>query len=253
MGSFVRLGSLRFGDVRPEADDRIRARVEQIQGAPEVWLSSGMRAARIPRVLGAGILGALLLGLSAMPAWASTGEVPRSVVQTQAARALAAATGQNLPKVTCPTGLKGKVGASINCIVIPSGSTTKYPVRVTVNSVRNGVAHFHVQVGQAIQAGDRTTFCRDNATLDKATLGATKPSDLIAIFKANKSTIDEFQATAPPAIVKDAGTLAQAAATAIRSGNASAFTTKAVARAARTTDAYCHQNADGTPATTSGG
>jgi hypothetical protein len=209
--------------------------------------------ARIPGVLAAGVLGALLLGLSGLPAWASTGNVPQSVVQAQAAKALAAATGQKPPTVTCPTGVKGQVGASIDCIVIPNGSTTKYPVRVTVNSVRNGVAHFHVQVGQAINAGDKTTFCRDNATLDKATSVATKPSDLIAIFEANKGTIDEFQATAPPAIVKDAGTLAQAASAAIRSGKTDPFTTKAVARAGRNVDTYCQQNPDGTPAATSGG
>jgi hypothetical protein len=219
----------------------------------DVWLCTRVLRPRIACILGAGVLGATLLGLSGPPAGASTGNVPKSVVQTQAAKALAAATGQKLPTVICPTGLKGKVGASLDCIVIPNGSTTQYPVRVTVNSVRNGAAHFHVQVGQAINAGDKTTFCRDNATLDKATSVTTKPSDLIAVFEANKSTIDEFQATAPPAIVKDAGTLAQAVSAAIRSGNADAFTTKAVARAGRNVDAYCQQNPDGTPGTTSGG
>jgi hypothetical protein len=82
--------------------------------------------------------------------------------------------------------------------------------------------------------------------------GGHEAPDLIAIFETNKSTIDEFQATAPPTIVKDAGTLAQAAATAIRSGNLSAFTTRAVARAGRNMNAYCQHNSDGTPVLTGG-
>ena len=96
-------------------------------------------------------------------------------------------------------------------------------------------------------AGDKTAFCNDNATLDKATSAAQQPSDLIAIFKANQSTITDFQAKAPSAIVDSAGPLAIAANNAITSGDATAFTTPAIMADGKAVDAYCGQNADGTP------
>jgi hypothetical protein len=76
--------------------------------------------------------------------------VPQKTVETQVATQLqqavkAAAT----PKVVCPGDLDAKVGATMTCTLTPSGSTTTYPVKVTVSSVTNGVAHFHAQVGAA--------------------------------------------------------------------------------------------------------
>jgi hypothetical protein len=201
----------------------------------------------LTRLVAAASCSAVLIGLAVAPAGASTGQVPRAVVETQAAKVLAAETGQKLPRVKCPGDLNAKVGASINCTLTANGSTTKYPVKVTVTSIRNGTAHFNVQVGQAAGAGNMTKFCNDNAILDRATSAAKVPSDLIAIFKANVSTLNDFQATAPSRIVDDAGTLVHAARVAVNSGSAKAFTTSAIVKAGERVDAFCGQNADGSP------
>jgi hypothetical protein len=179
-----------------------------------------------------------------------TGEVPQATVQTQVARQLAAETQQPIPTVTCPGGLTAKVGATIDCTLRPKGATTTYPVHVTVNSVTNGTAHFFAQVGQAAGAGDKVAFCHDNALLDQATSGARQASDLVPVFRANQSLLDDFQAKAPAAIVTQAGILVLAADRAIRSGNASAFTTPTVVAAGQKVDAYCGQNGDGSPSST---
>ena len=180
-------------------------------------------------------------------AGASTGVVPKSTVEANTAKALAQETGQKLPKVVCPSGLKAKIGASIHCTVTPYGSTMKYPATVTVRSLHKGVASFHIQVGQAIGAANKVEFCRDNAHLLQATYVAQTPADLIPIFKANEATIVDFQATAPSAIVAAAGTLVQAARTAVNTGNANGFTTSAVQNAASQVNAFCGQNPDGSP------
>ena len=119
-------------------------------------------------------------------------------MESQVAAQLAAETSQPVPKVTCPGGLQAKVGATIDCTLVSKGSTTQYPVHVKVTSVSNGTAHFDAQVGQAAGAADKTTFCNDNAILDKATSAAQQPSDLVAIFKANQATIAEFQVDGAP-------------------------------------------------------
>jgi hypothetical protein len=206
-----------------------------------------MNLSRIARAA-AGLACAALLGAYSASAGAAAGQVSKSVVEAQAAKVLAAQTGQPLPHVTCPGGLPGRVGASIKCTLTPKGSTTKYPVTVTVRSIHGGTANFYVQVGQAIGAANKTEFCKDNAILDQATSVAQTPSDLIPILKANESTILDFQATAPSKIVVDAGKLVQAARNAIKTGNANAFTTKAIMKAGANVDAFCGQNPDGSPA-----
>jgi len=173
-------------------------------------------------------------------------EVSQSDVQSQVATQLAAETSQPVPKITCPSGLPAKVGASIDCTLTPQGSTTTLPVHVTVTSVKNGTAQFSAQVGQAAGAGDKTAFCDDNATIDKAT-ASVQASDLIAVLKANQATINDFQATAPPDIVTSAGPLAIAANNAIASGDISAFNTQAIQADGNKVNAYCGQNPDGTP------
>jgi hypothetical protein len=120
---------------------------------------------------------------------------------------------------------------------------------VTVTSVTNGTAHFTAQVGQTAGAGDMAAFCNDNAILDHATSAAQQPSDLIPIFKANQSTITDFQAKAPSAIADSAGPLAIAAKNAISTGDASAFSTTTIMTDGAAVDAYCNQNSDGTPIT----
>jgi len=208
-----------------------------------------MPTTRLIRTTFAGSIAVVALGvLGAGAAAAATGSVPRSVVEAQAARILASETGQGLPHVKCPSDLKGKVGASIKCVLTPKGSKLKYPVVVTVNSVRKGTAHFHVQVGQAIGAANKAKFCADTAAIDKATSVATTPSDLIPIFESNVKTLNDFQGTAPSAIVATAGTLVQAVRTAVNSGDADAFTTPAIMNDIVKVSTFCGLNIDGSPA-----
>jgi hypothetical protein len=206
-----------------------------------------MKSSRVARLVTAGFVFAALLGAYSASAAAAMGQVPKRVVESQAAKVLAAQTGQPLPRVTCPGGLQGRVGASIKCTLTPKGSTAKYPVTVTVRSIHGGTAHFYVQVGQAFGAANKTEFCKDNAILDQATSVAQTPSALVPIFEANESTIIDFQATAPSKIVVDAAKLVQAARKAINTGNANAFTTKAIMKAGADVDAFCGQNPDGSP------
>jgi hypothetical protein len=207
-----------------------------------------MNLARSIRFLGAALVCATVMtACSGTVTIGSTPEVAQSDVESQVATQLAAQTSQPLPKVTCPSGLPAKVGSAIDCTLTAQGSTTQYPVHVTVTSVKDGTAKFDAQVGQAAGAGDKTAFCADNATLDAATAAAKQPSDLIPIFKANQSTLADFQAKAPSDIVASAGPLAVAANNAISSGDASAFATQAIMDDGAKVDAFCGQNSDGTP------
>jgi Domain of unknown function (DUF4333) len=202
---------------------------------------------RLTRLMVVGSIGAALLCTSSSAAGAATGSVPKAVVESQSAKILAAETGQGLPHVQCPGDLRGKVGASIRCVLTPKGSKLKYPVVVTVNSVRKGTAHFHVQVGQAFGAANKVKFCADTATIDKATSVVHTTAELIPIFEANLKTIMDFQSVAPSAVVASAGTLVQAVRTAVNSGNANAFATPGIMKAEAAVNAFCGFNADGSP------
>jgi hypothetical protein len=208
----------------------------------------GMHKLPLTRTMVAGTIGAALLCTLSSAAGAATGSVPKSVVESQSAKILAAETGQGLPHVQCPGDLRGKVGASIKCVLTPKGSKLKYPVVVTVNSVRKGTAHFHVQVGQAFGAANKVKFCADTAIIDKATSGLHTTAELIPIFEANLKTIMDFQGVAPSAVVASAGTLVQAVRTAVNSGNANAFATAAIMKAEAAVDTFCGLNADGSAA-----
>ena len=103
---------------------------------------------------------------------------------------------------------------------------------------------------QAAAGANKTQFCADEATIDKASSTATQPSDLIPIFKANTSVLADFKSTAPADISAQADPLANAALAAITSGDASAFATPDLQADGKAIDAYCGLNSDGTPATT---
>jgi hypothetical protein len=104
-------------------------------------LSHKVKTSRIGRIIGATLVSTALLVAFGASANAATGVVPKSAVEAISAKVLAQETGQKLPKVVCPSGLKAKIGASIHCTVTPHGSTTKYPATVTVRSLHNGVAN----------------------------------------------------------------------------------------------------------------
>ena len=199
------------------------------------------------RLVATGLASITFLAMCSTSAGASSGVVPRQVVEAQAAKVLAAQTGQKPPNVKCPGDLPARVGAAINCTLTPHGSKVVYPVKVTLQSIRQGTAHFYVQVGQAKGAANKATFCADNAAIDRATAPAQTLGDLIPIFEANQSTLNEFQGTAPPKVVKQAGTLVHAARVAVTTGNAKAFGTRSIQKAEQQVALFCGQNADGSP------
>jgi Domain of unknown function (DUF4333) len=174
-------------------------------------------------------------------ATAGTPEVPKATVQSQAAKILAAKTGQKPPKVSCPSGVAAKVGAVIHCTVVPHGMTLKYPATVKVRSIRGNTAYFYVQVGQALGQGNRATFCTDNATITAALTAAKSPAAFLAALQANRQILLELQSSAPSKIVVPTGTLIAAARQAVQSGSIAIFNTASVAKADVAIDAFCGQ------------
>jgi Domain of unknown function (DUF4333) len=174
-------------------------------------------------------------------ATAGTPEVSKATVQTQAAKILAAETGQKLPKVTCPSGVAAKVGAVIHCTVAPHGMTLKYSATVKVRSIHGNTAHFYVQVGQALGHGNRATFCADNATISAALTAASSPALFLAALQANEQTLLDLQSNAPSKIVVPTGTLIRAARQAVQTGSIAIFNTTSVAKADVAIDAFCGQ------------
>ena len=176
---------------------------------------------------------------------AGSPEVSKDTVQTQAAKVLAATTGQKPPKVTCPSGVAAKVGAMIHCTVVPYGMTLHYPATVTVRSIHGGTASFYVQVGQAPGQADKTAFCADNARINSTLGSATTSASFLAALRADVQTILDLQSTAPTKIVVAVGTLTSASRQALQSGKIAVFNTKAVARATLAIDTFCGQRATG--------
>ncbi|MHB8681560.1 MAG: DUF4333 domain-containing protein [Acidimicrobiales bacterium] len=74
--------------------------------------------------------------------------VAKSTVEHNVAVQLANETHQPLPNISCPGDLTAKVGTTMQCVLTAQGSTVRYGVTVTVNSVSNGTAHFSAQVGK---------------------------------------------------------------------------------------------------------
>ncbi|MFL6090007.1 MAG: DUF4333 domain-containing protein [Aeromicrobium sp.] len=75
--------------------------------------------------------------------------VSKADVEKQSATQLAAVTNQPVPKVTCPGDLEAKVGATMKCTLVAKGDTVKYPVTITVTSLKGGKANFNAVVGPA--------------------------------------------------------------------------------------------------------
>ena len=208
-----------------------------------------MRIAGVVRpataALTVGAPAALIVTTATAATAAATPQVSRSTLQTQAAKILAAKTGQKLPRVTCPGGVAARVGAVIHCTVVPHGMTLKYPVTITVRTVHGSTANFYVQVGQALGQANQAKFCADNATINAALTAATTPAAFLSALQANQQTILELQSTAPSKVVDSAGTLIEATRQAIQSGNVAVFNTKPVANAAIAIDKFCGQSAPG--------
>ncbi|MDX6232493.1 MAG: hypothetical protein QOH68_1477 [Nocardioidaceae bacterium] len=108
-------------------------------------LGTRLRGTRLLLVVGAVAVGTV--------AGCSAGEkvLDQSYVETTVAHQLAEQVDQPVPKVTCPDDLEAKVGATMECTLVPQGETTKYPVHVEVTSVNTDdkTAKFSAEVGDA--------------------------------------------------------------------------------------------------------
>ncbi|HET9104915.1 MAG TPA: hypothetical protein VFN55_16305 [Solirubrobacteraceae bacterium] len=100
---------------------------------------------------------------------------------------------------------------------------------------------------QTAVAASKATFCRDNATIDKATASATTAPDLLKGLKATQSAITEFGHAAPAAISAQAKLLVDGANAAIKANDASGFATAKFVAAGKAVNSYCGQQADGSP------
>jgi hypothetical protein len=189
--------------------------------------------------------GVTVVGAFGSAAGASNGVISKSTVQKQAARILANETGQKQPKVTCRSGLKAKIGASIHCTVVPHGSKVKYPATVTVQSIHGSTATFYVQVGQAPGQANKAKFCVDETILATATSSASTPAAFLQALEANQQTILDFQNRAPSSIITDAGTLVQAARQAVSSQTVTVFGSPSVIKAQADVAAFCGQKVSG--------
>ena len=107
------------------------------------------RKGRVPALLAAATLGSLLVaGCSAGASFSvgTTPKVPRQSVENEVATVIAQKVNQPTPKVVCPGDLAGKVGTVMYCTLTPKGSSTSYPVQVTVDSVNGTDVHFNMVV-----------------------------------------------------------------------------------------------------------
>ncbi|MHB8467068.1 MAG: hypothetical protein ACYDH6_16855 [Acidimicrobiales bacterium] len=103
-----------------------------------------------------------------------------------------------------------------------------------------------------VAPADKTAFCDDNAKLDKAAANASDEASTLAAFKANVALIDDFGAKAPVDIKVDAQVLVDGAHKVIAANSLTnaGLDAKAFDAAGTKVNAYCGQNPDGTPATT---
>jgi hypothetical protein len=91
----------------------------------------------------------------------------------------------------------------------------------------------------AASSGNKTAFCRDNATLNTKSQAATSVAEVITIFKNNVAVIDDFGKQAPANISADAHTIVVAAHKVISSGSITAFGATAIGTAGKRVDTYC--------------
>jgi hypothetical protein len=71
-------------------------------------------------------------------------EVPKASVEQAAMKTLSATVGKESPPITCPSGLKAKVGATLTCAMDIDGKT--HDVKVAVTSLEGSSANFSVEV-----------------------------------------------------------------------------------------------------------
>jgi ABC-type oligopeptide transport system substrate-binding subunit len=93
-------------------------------------------------------------------------------------------------------------------------------------------------------SGNKAAFCADDQKLDSVNANASTPSAVLALLKANQSTIDDLAKQAPPDIASDANTVVQATDKAISSGDVTGMTSSDVQTAGNNIDSYCGISSD---------
>lgn len=89
-------------------------------------------------------LAALLLTTSALLAGCSDAEVAKADLEQSAMKQLSATVGKQSPPITCPTGLKAKLGTKVVCSMPINGKP--YDVTVTVTQVEGTNIKYGVEV-----------------------------------------------------------------------------------------------------------
>ncbi len=88
---------------------------------------------------------AIALAISAsLLAGCGEGEVAKADIEQQAMKQLSASVGKESPPITCPGGLKAKVGTKLVCSMPIDGK--QYDVTVTVNEVDGTNVKYGVEV-----------------------------------------------------------------------------------------------------------
>ena len=103
----------------------------------------------MPRLRALSTILAATAVLTAAGCSSSTGEVSKPDVENEVATQLAAKVNEPKPTITCPSGLTAKVGATLDCVLVAQGSTTRYNVHVTVTAIHGSRADFDIQVGSS--------------------------------------------------------------------------------------------------------
>ena len=90
--------------------------------------------------------GWLVAGCSASVTVGGSSPIPKHTIESKVATTLAQQVHQPVPKVVCPGDLQAKVGTVMYCSLTAQGSTTAYPVKVLVDSIKGTNVHFHLTV-----------------------------------------------------------------------------------------------------------
>ena len=100
------------------------------------------------------VIGLLTVSLGAASCSASVSvggsEIAQAEVETRVASQLAASVGSDVPPtIVCPGDLAAEVGATMTCELSVEGEDGTYPVLVEVTAIKDGVATFSAEVGEA--------------------------------------------------------------------------------------------------------
>jgi hypothetical protein len=109
---------------------------------------TGRKRAAVAAMTGAVAAAACCLaaGCSASVSVGGPSAIPRHNIESKVATTLAQEVHQPVPKVVCPGDLQATVGTVMYCSLTAQGSTTAYPVKVLVDSIKGTNVHFHLTV-----------------------------------------------------------------------------------------------------------